>query len=55
MLEELHQQYTLGYYPSANRDGSWRKLDVRVNRPGVRVRARSGYYAIPTERAAGTQ
>jgi Ca-activated chloride channel family protein len=48
MLEELHQQYTLGYYPTAARDGSWRKLEVRVNRPNVRVRNRSGYYAIQT-------
>jgi Ca-activated chloride channel family protein len=48
MLEELHQQYTLGYYPTAQHDGSWRQLEVRVNRPNVRVRNRSGYYAIPT-------
>jgi Ca-activated chloride channel family protein len=47
MLEELHQQYTLGYYPSAERDGSWRKLEVRVNHEGAVVRNRSGYYAIP--------
>jgi Ca-activated chloride channel family protein len=48
MLEELHQQYTLGYYPSASKDGSWRKLEVRVSREGTTVRNRSGYYAIPT-------
>lgn len=46
MLEELHQQYTLGFYPSADKDGSWRKLEVRVNKPGVKVRNRSGYYAM---------
>lgn len=48
ILEELHQQYTLGYYPSTAKDGSWRTLQVRVDRPGLIVRSRSGYYAVPT-------
>ncbi len=43
---ELHQQYTLGYYPSA-RGASKKKHTVRVvvNRPGMVVRARSVYRA----------
>jgi Ca-activated chloride channel homolog len=48
ILEELHQQYTLGYYPSIGKDGSWRSLEVRVDKPGAQVRNRTGYYAIPT-------
>jgi Ca-activated chloride channel family protein len=48
ILEELHQQYTLGYYPSTPKDGSWRTIQVRVDRPGSAVRSRSGYYAVPT-------
>ena len=48
ILEELHQQYTLGYYPVTPKDGSWRALQVKVDRPGFAVRSRSGYYAVPT-------
>jgi hypothetical protein len=48
VLEELHQQYTLGYYPVAPKDGSWRALQVKVDRAGSVVRSRSGYYAVPT-------
>src|SRR5262245_56289557 len=47
ILEELHQQYTLGYYPSTPKDGSWRTIQVKVDRPGSAVRHRSGYYAVP--------
>ncbi len=44
ILEELRDQYVLGYYPLGNRnDGSWHKVRVRVNRPGLRVRTRGGY------------
>lgn len=48
ILEELHQQYTLGYYPDTPKDGSWRALQVKVDRPNSNVRSRSGYYAVPT-------
>lgn len=44
IMRELRQQYALGYYPStANFDGSWRRVRVRVKRPGMEVRARGGY------------
>jgi len=50
ITNELHSQYSLGYYPTNNaRDGKWRRIKVAVvERPGipkVYVRARSGYYA----------
>ena len=47
ILEELHNQYTLGYYPSTPKDGSWRTIQVKVDRPGSVVRSRAGYYAVP--------
>ncbi len=44
ILQELREQYVLGYYPSEiRRDGSWHQVEVRVARPGIRLRARDGY------------
>jgi VWFA-related protein len=44
--EELRSQYVLGYYPTnAKRDGTFRKIQVDVNRADTKVLARKGYYA----------
>jgi Ca-activated chloride channel family protein len=44
IAEELRRQYTLCYYPSnQTRDGSYRRIRVEVDRPGVTVRARAAY------------
>jgi VWFA-related protein len=40
---ELHAQYTLAYRPSAT-EGGYHEIKVQVDRPGVEVRARPGYY-----------
>jgi VWFA-related protein len=38
--------YVLGYYPTnERRDGRFRKIEVKVNRPGLEVRFRRGYAA----------
>lgn len=43
---ELRHQYSVSYIPTnQQRDGRWRKIQVRVNQPEVIVRAREGYYA----------
>ncbi len=44
--EELRSQYTLGYI-STNplKDGSYRRIDVKVDAPGAQVSFRPGYYA----------
>jgi Ca-activated chloride channel homolog len=44
--EDLRSQYLIGYAPSrpwSAADQEWRSITVRVNRPELRVRARSGY------------
>ncbi|MCZ6508428.1 MAG: VWA domain-containing protein [Acidobacteria bacterium] len=44
IVEELRDQYVLGYYPhETRRDGSWREVDVRVRRLGAKLRTRQGY------------
>lgn len=49
LADSLSTYYLLGYYSTnAKFDGGYRRLDVKVKRPGVRVNARRGYFA-PTE------
>ncbi len=46
IADELRKQYSLGYYPTNQaRDGRYRKLQVKVRRKSVVVRARPGYRA----------
>jgi hypothetical protein len=43
---ELRNQYSLGYYPDNQaRDGKYRKIQVKISRKDVVVRARPGYRA----------
>ena len=43
--------YVLGYQPANTKyDGRFREIDVRVRRPGVQIRARKGYLALPPSR-----
>jgi VWFA-related protein len=45
IAEEARDQYTLGYYTHEPFiDGKYRKIDVRVERPGLDVKAKPGYY-----------
>lgn len=46
VMEELHRQYVLGFVPQ-QLDGKEHRLQVRVKRPGARVRARQSYLAKP--------
>jgi VWFA-related protein len=51
MGEDLRSYYLLGYVPTnAALDGKYRRIDVRVRRPGVTVQARAGYLALPLRR-----
>ncbi len=45
IVTENSTYYMLGFYSTNDRrNGRYRKLEVRVNRPGSRVRSRAGYY-----------
>jgi Ca-activated chloride channel family protein len=47
IARELRLQYLLGYTPSrsvAGGEPEWRSIQVRVRQPGLRVRARDGYF-----------
>src|SRR5215471_4803508 len=53
LLEELHQQYTLGYYPTSLPDkNAWRQVDVKVRKAGSQIRHRTGYYVNEARAAA---
>lgn len=43
--EELRSQYNLGYIPDKNDKNGFRKIEVRVRKKGMVVKAREGYYA----------
>jgi VWFA-related protein len=49
IADELSSQYSIGYTSkNGRRDGSWRRIVVRVNRPNARPRTKQGYYAPAT-------
>ena len=46
IADELGHQYTIAFRPeNKNRDGKWRKLEVKVSREELTVRTRKGYRA----------
>jgi len=46
IADELHNQYSLGYYPAnTNWDGRFRKISIEAR--GYKVTSRKGYYALP--------
>src|ERR1043166_3418911 len=46
-MEDGATYYTLGYYPeNKDWDGRFRRVSVKVNRPGVKLHYRQGFYAV---------
>jgi len=46
IADELSSQYTVGYSSrNPKRDGAWRRIVVRVNRPNLVARTKQGYFA----------
>ena len=44
--EEMRNQYSVGFRrPDAAQPGAYRKIEVSVSKPGLKVQARRGYYA----------
>ena len=46
---ELHSQYTLSFTPAAPTDYGYHEIKVELARPGLKVRARPGYYLAAPE------
>ena len=45
VLAEIKGQYHLGYLSTNTaKDGAWRKVEIRVKRPDLRIRSRKGYF-----------
>lgn len=46
VLAEVKAQYTIGYQSTNVRtDGKWRKIAIKLTRPGLKSRSRQGYFA----------
>lgn len=46
-MEDGSTYYTLGYYPeNKDWDGRFRRISAKVNRPGVKLHYRQGFYAV---------
>jgi len=53
--DDSRADYTLGFYPHIRWDGAYHELKAKVNRPGVHLRYRRGYYASLGPTATGDQ
>ncbi|MBZ5494899.1 MAG: VWA domain-containing protein [Acidobacteriia bacterium] len=46
IAQQLTSQYSIGYYPTNSKhDGKYRRVEVKVSRPGLYVQTRQGYFA----------
>jgi VWFA-related protein len=46
--QEMRTQYLIGYTPTnSQKDGSYRKVDLRAHDKDLKVQVRKGYYAMP--------
>ena len=49
--DDMRSQYAIGYTPTnARKDGTFRKIDLRVSNKDYKVQTRKGYYAIESEK-----
>jgi VWFA-related protein len=45
IASEIQSQYELAYVPDSSGEAGFHRIEVRVSRPGTRVRARAGYFS----------
>jgi hypothetical protein len=50
ITSEARNQYTLGYTTRATASTAYRSIEVRVDRPNLRIYTKDGYYPAPTAR-----
>jgi VWFA-related protein len=51
LQDELRSQYAVSYSPTnPDKDGKFRRIDIKTANKDYKVRARKGYYAMPPER-----
>ena len=53
IFQESSSYYFIGFRAAESGRNDLRKIEIKVNRPGVQVRTRSGYYPAATEANAG--
>ncbi len=55
-VDDARATYVLGYYPEhVEWDGKFHRIKLRVSRPGVELRYRLGYFAVPDEIPSATE
>jgi VWFA-related protein len=51
LQDEMRSQYAIGYTPNNDaKDGSYRRLDIKLANKDLKAQARKGYYAVKPER-----
>jgi VWFA-related protein len=51
LQDEMRSQYAIGYTPTNDKqDGSFRRIELRTKDHNLKVQARKGYFASPSER-----
>ena len=50
LQEEMRSQYAIGYTPTNDtKDGTYRRLEIRLASKDLKAQARKGYFAIKPE------
>lgn len=55
MAKDFDRYYSLGYSSPSTGDGRYHSIEVKVSRPSLTVRHRSGFYDKPAEERVGDQ
>ena len=50
ITSEARNQYTLGYTTRATASTAYRNIEIRLDRPGLNIYAKDGYYPVPAAR-----